>query len=166
VREGGSTSEAFVHPSLASEFLDHPNPGVEWDWLAVDERDRVALFSTAGYATVPSAVLERSAEMDVAVDAIFSEPSRDGRSVDETGHWNLPWHKMASWGLYVYDWSHWEGPYARAAVPSNPVRVEELPQEARTAALHVRFPTSFATTHGFAAPRAKNAQHRLPGSPG
>jgi len=84
----------FADLSPASAYLNHPNPGWEWDWLVADDTDCVALFSTAGFATAPPAVVD-SDTADDAVTAIFSRPSTNGQ--------------VASEGMTrgIYDWRDW-----------------------------------------------------------
>jgi hypothetical protein len=49
--------------------------------------------------------------------------------------------EMARRGLFAYDWKHWSGPYRRAATPSMPVLVTQLPADLREAASIVEWPT-------------------------
>ena len=63
---------------------------------------------------------------------------------EATGH--LPgriddWLETARRGLFAYDWQHWSGPYRRAATPSMPVLVTQLPADLREAASIVEWPT-------------------------
>lgn len=60
--------------------------------------------------------------------------------------------RLAAWSLYVYDWEHWDGPYLGRAVPGNPVHVNELPSEARTAALRVSVPDQLLRQRGVRGP--------------
>lgn len=107
--------------------------GGEFDWFAVDAAGHVGHFSTAGYGPVPLPVLDR---LDRAQeDALWSLGERLlGLPVigQATGH--LPgriddWLELARRGLFGFDWKHWSGPYLRAAVPSVPVGVADLPAE-------------------------------------
>ena len=51
----------------------HPRWGIEFDWLAVDSRGQVALFTSAGYGAVPEAVLRNVPGVDEASQAIAAE---------------------------------------------------------------------------------------------
>lgn len=104
--------------------------GAEFDWFAVDGRGHVGQFSTAGYGPVPAAVLARLTEVQDLNQLIL----RLAVIGDATGH--LPgqiedWLEMANRGLFAYDWKHWDGPYRRAATPSRPIMIAELPTELR-----------------------------------
>ncbi len=63
---------------------------------------------------------------------------------EATGH--LPgriddWLALAGRGLFGFDWSLWAGPYLRAATPSKPLVVDELPEELRQLVVLVEWPT-------------------------
>jgi hypothetical protein len=53
----------------------HPRWGIEFDWLAVDDQQQVALFTSAGYGAVPEAVLRNVALVDEAIDAVAQLPT-------------------------------------------------------------------------------------------
>jgi hypothetical protein len=113
--------------------------GREFDWFAVDGDGYVGHFATAGYGPVPTAVLDRFNELR-ELDGRVSGLPVVGAAV---GH--LPgriddWLAMAQRGLFSYDWQHWSGPYRRAATPSVPVRVTELPDELRALVRVVEWP--------------------------
>jgi hypothetical protein len=91
---------------------NHPQFGIEFDCLAVDPENRVALLSSAGYGPVPKAVLAHVGEVDNAVETILRWPSR-GEFVSEadvTGDCT-DWFEIAARGLYAYDFRVWDGPY-------------------------------------------------------
>ena len=107
--------------------------GGEFDWFAVDADGHIGHFSTAGYGPVPLPVLER---LDAdQTDEVWSLGERllDLPVIGEaTGH--LPgriddWLELARRGLFGFDWQHWSGPYRRAATPSNPITITDLPVE-------------------------------------
>lgn len=50
------------------------------------------------------------------------------------------WLEMARRGLFGYDWQHWSGPYLRAATPSVPIQIADLPTELREAVSVVEWP--------------------------
>ncbi len=100
--------------------------GGEFDWFAVDGVGHVGHFATAGFGPVPTAILARLGELRELNERFIALPAIG----DATGH--LPgqiddWLEMARRGLFAYDWQHWSGPYRRAATPSLPVQVAELP---------------------------------------
>ncbi len=101
--------------------------GLEFDWLAVDGRGFVAIFSTAGSGLVPhgfepalhDAAIDALAAVE-ATSAVVCAPALAG------GLRNL-WRELAERGLYGFDAAPTGGPYRRVAIPSQPARVEALP---------------------------------------
>jgi hypothetical protein len=92
--------------------------GTEFDWYASDCEGRVALFSSAGSALVPSAILEAPADVEL-LDKYFqvASPMRSD------------WEQFAALGLFVYDCgSMHDDTYRRVAVPATPLRRSELPE--------------------------------------
>jgi len=111
--------------------------GGEFDWFAVD--GHVGHFSTAGYGPVPSMVLARLDELRDFDERVIQLPVVG----ESTGH--LPgriedWLEMARRGLFSYDWTHWHGPYQRAATPSRAIRLADLPADVRAIAQVVTWP--------------------------
>ena len=51
---------------------------------------------------------------------------------------------MSARGLYAYDWRMGQAPYELIAVPAEPIRIEELPDEVRGAAGILRVSRPFA----------------------
>jgi len=101
--------------------------GYEFDWFAQDATGSLALFSTAGWGEIPVEVI-RHAEAHRAVAATIAQPSRGTSAV---------WQDYAQVGLYVFDWQHWVGPYAKEVSPAQPIAaslreevlgIPELPQ--------------------------------------
>jgi len=84
--------------------------GTEFDWFAIDQDGRFALFATSGRGVVPEAVLS---ELD-AHDAIGSELEVTGWGTSAV------WHGYSRIGLYVYDWSDEQQRYVRVAEPAVP----------------------------------------------
>jgi hypothetical protein len=104
--------------------------GGEFDWFAVDGAGHVGHVATAGFGPVPANVLARLTEASELPERVLTLPAIG----EATGH--LPgriddWLEMARRGLFSYDWQHWSGPYRRAATPSVPVHVADLPVEVR-----------------------------------
>ena len=75
--------------------------GGEFDWLAVDSKSQLAIFSTAGKGFVPPKVIDR-----------FEEHQALSESID-LPNWGSAqvWVDFASVGLFVYDWKLNSGPY-------------------------------------------------------
>jgi hypothetical protein len=113
--------------------------GGEFDWFAVDGAGHVGHFATAGFGPVPASVLARLDESWELPERVLALPAIG----QATGH--LPgriddWLEMARRGLFSYDWQHWSGPYRRAATPSVPVHVADLPAELRRSVSLVVWP--------------------------
>jgi len=121
--------------------------GGEFDWFAVDGVGHVGHFATAGYGPVPAGILARLDELRDLDERVLGLPVVG----EATGH--LPgriddWLEMARCGLFAYDWEHWSGPYRRAATPSVPVGIADLPAELREAVRLVEWPgVQFAALH-------------------
>ncbi|GAB3455353.1 hypothetical protein [Actinophytocola sediminis] len=123
----------------------HPRWGIEFDWLAVDSQQQVALFTSAGYGAVPETVLRNVSLVDRAVDAIAQLPA-----VGKATEVCLPgdgdyssWLTTAQRGFFTYDWTLWHGPYQRLAIPTVPIILEQLPTPIRQAAELVNFTPRF-----------------------
>jgi hypothetical protein len=101
--------------------------GYEFDWFAQDASGALALFSTAGWGEIPVEVI-RHAEAHRTVTVNIAQPSIGTTNV---------WQDYAQVGLYVFDWQHWVGPYAKEVSPALPIAaslrnavlgIPELPQ--------------------------------------
>ncbi len=101
--------------------------GLEFDFLAVDDDDHVAFFSSAGYGPLPVAVLDRPEREQEAVEAVEALPI-----VSEIGHRPVGEGDFSFWlirverGLFVYDWERTYGPYRRLAAPVSPVSIDAM----------------------------------------
>jgi hypothetical protein len=117
--------------------------GLEFDFLALDDDDYVAVFSSAGYGPLPLAVLGDPDSVREAVEAtellpVVSEVEHARRA----GDWSF-WLLRAERGLFAYDWDQSYGPYRRVVSPVSPATLasmESLPT--RLGALP-RLPTRF-----------------------
>ena len=102
--------------------------GREFDWFAVDRRGFIGHFSTAGYGKIPEAILAAYdlvsdlSERILLLSTIASAEGHLAGKIDD-------WLEMARRGLFSYDWKHWKGPYRRAATPSAPIVLKDLPVE-------------------------------------
>jgi len=122
----------------------HPRWGIEFDWLAVDDRRQVALLTSAGHGPVPLAVLLNVRLVDDARDTVERLPTI-GEAVDTTpadGD-HTDWLRSARQGFFAYDWNLWPGPYRRHATPTVPVLLDQLPADVRRAAELVRLSPDF-----------------------
>lgn len=93
-------------------------PGYEFDWFVQDAEGKLALFSTGGFAPVPSTVQAHYEDHDRAASSI------------ELPHWGSLdiWKDYARQGLYVFDWVANTGPYRRLEQPAGemPVALQQL----------------------------------------
>jgi hypothetical protein len=82
-------------------------PGLEFDWFALDAEGSIGLFSTAGFGPVPTNVQLhfRSHDQTVRLFDLY-ELEKCGR-----------------YGLFVFDWQHWQGPYLKMEQPRSPVAI-------------------------------------------
>jgi len=130
-----------------SNWADHPEWGIEFDWFAVDDCGHVGLFSTAGYGPVPAAVLEHTAELDAVYNTWRDAVSPSGRCIERPlrqGDFG-DWVSAAERGLYGFDWKIWDRPYERLTVPSHPRHVDDLPPDLRKLATAMSLPVDFGT---------------------
>jgi len=112
----------------------------EFDWFATDGAGHVGHFATAGFGPIPAIVLERLEELRKLDERILQQVPVIGEA---SGH--LPgrvddWLEMARRGLFSYDWQHWDGPYRRAATPSRPITITDLPAALSDAVRIVAWP--------------------------
>ena len=113
--------------------------GGEFDWFAVDADGHVGHFATAGFGPVPAVVLTRLAELRELDERVLRLPAIGAA----TGHLSGiidDWLEMARRGLFAYDWKHWNGPYRRAATPSRPIALADLPPDVRELVQVVTWP--------------------------
>lgn len=109
--------------------MSRPDLG-EFDWFAVDGSGHIGHFVDAGFGPVPAAVFARLHELRDLNKRILQLPvvgSAKGHlsgSIDD-------WLEMARRGLFSYDWKHWKGPYRRAATPSHPISLADVPAHLR-----------------------------------
>ncbi len=115
--------------------------GVELDWFAVDDGGFVALLSSAGFGPIPDVVFERfdgQRRIEEFLGGIIGTPA----SADLCRVQQL----LSLAGVFAFDWKHWDGPYQRTAVPTQPRRLEDFcfSQDLREA--FVVIPGSFSTS--------------------
>ena len=99
-----------------------PREGLEFDWLATDERGVVALFSAAGGGYVPRQVSSVAEARDAAVAALLEAPRTTSASFAEAVAPGLenPWEGAAARGVFVYDSDFFGGLYRLVAAPLVP----------------------------------------------
>jgi hypothetical protein len=106
----------------------HPKPGFELDWLASDAAGHVAFFSSAGHGPVPRRVVEQLSDVEAAISRLQVLPVI-GSCADcpsDAGEYSF-WVHPARRGLFGYEWGPVDRPpYARLAVPSRPLLIEEI----------------------------------------
>jgi hypothetical protein len=128
--------------------FEHPRPGEELDWLAVDQNARVGLFSSWGYGPVPLSVAAHLDQVARAVEKLSSLPAI-GDAIDvpaDLGNYSF-WTDPARRGIFGYDWGPMASePFARIATPSEPILINQIDdREVVVAALLVRLPLDFDT---------------------
>jgi hypothetical protein len=132
----------------------HPRWGIEFDWLAVDSQQQVALLSSAGYGPVPETVLRNVPLVDHALHAIAQLPAV-GKTTDvclpSDGDYTY-WLTAGQRGLFAYDFRLWHGPYKRLAIPTAPIILEQLPTPIRQAAELVNLSPDFSNEPAIAIP--------------
>jgi hypothetical protein len=125
---------------------DHPLRGRQFDWLGIDRRGRVAVFSNAGYGPLPETVNERLADVDAALESAGELPviGSAGNTENSGGGDYSFWHSYSAKGFYAYDWGEWGGPYRRLSSPTVPVSIDRLPDQLQAVARLAVFPVDFA----------------------
>ena len=119
--------------------------GYEYDWLACDADDHVALFTTAGAGWAPLAFLRDTDAHAAALDALLALAAsttarfapRYGADVVNT------WQLVAERGLFAYDCEPTGGPYRQVAAPVVAVQVDTLPPPVAARVRAVRIPLRF-----------------------
>src|SRR5262249_15387990 len=148
------------------------HPGGEFDWYASDSAGHVAMFSTAGFGWVPTAVF-RSPSDYLHVHEYFrnASPSTTARLMRKdapierpvwkraldllrTNYGAVPplrpcyddWLEMAARGLFTYDFDYGaDAPaiYRILALPAEPLHLEILPESIRQWLIGIQFPGNF-----------------------
>jgi hypothetical protein len=123
------------HDLVIVQF-SHPNPGFEFDWLAVDSAGLMAIFSSGGHGPVPKRVVDGLAAVETAIEHLRLLPVVGMCAESPPGGGNYEfWTEPARRGLFGFDWGPVsDGPYVRLTVPSHPVRVGEVDDQAIQAA--------------------------------
>lgn len=82
--------------------------GNEFDWFSLDQDGNIAIFVSAGYGHVPIEVRKNHQAYDLITEK-FCLPRLGTKNV---------WNDYTWYGLYVFDWQIYAGPYLKVAVPS------------------------------------------------
>jgi len=116
--------------------------GWEYDWLAADGDEHVALFSTAGGGYAPPAFLADTDAHDAAIAAILALPASTTARLAPELEPDLEntWRLVAERGLFAYDADAAGGPYQLIAAPAKPVRRSELPASVAALLASVAYP--------------------------
>jgi hypothetical protein len=133
----------------------------DWDWFAVDPAGCIGHFTTAGMRPLPASVkLDKEAASQL-IDYFFTsacksipysvrpDAERDcgGWRDDAARSWYLKdFTLMASTGLFSYNAnvSGSKDHYFLVAIPSEPLRVEQLPEPVRDLVSRTKSPIIFA----------------------
>lgn len=85
--------------------------GFEFDWFALDKNNNIALVSTAGYGSIPDAVLGEYLEYKKITESL------------DTPNWGSKdvWEDYADYGLFVFDWKLYNGPYIKITEPKKEI---------------------------------------------
>ena len=113
-----------------SDFL-----GVELDWFAVNSVGSVALMSSAGHGSVPDFVFDHFEAQQLIAQrlAALTGVSQGGDLIRSS-------RALSTIGVLTYNWRHWDGPYRRTEVPSQPAHLDTLGFRASLRDAFVRFP--------------------------
>ena len=96
--------------------------GFEFDWFAIDKNNNIAFISSAGYGNIPDVVIQHREDYDNIVGS-FSTPHYGTMQI---------WDDYASYGLFVYDWEIYDGPYLKMKEPN-----EEMSEELRKKIMNI-----------------------------
>ncbi len=115
--------------------------GLEFDWIACDAEQRVALFSTAGGGAAPAEFLLDTEAHDAAIEALLTMPGRTTARVAPCVADGLrnTWKLAAERGLFAFDADPYGGPYRLVAAPAEPCLLRSLPGAVRDVAARIRF---------------------------
>ncbi len=125
----------------------HPRWGIEFDWLGLDQRGHIAVFTTAGYGAVPENVNAHLNDVDRAIDHLRRMPviGKTDQIVKPASEGNYgDWYTYSAQGFYAYDWRVWGGPYLRLSVPTVPIAIRSLPPSMQAVARYATFELDFA----------------------
>ncbi len=117
----------------------------DWAWLATDAAGRVAIFTTAGVAPIPTAVLDQPGIVDPAEELVSQLPPVGRAELLVSLPRPDDFVAFAERGLFAYDWADVSrvrdrtGCYELQARPAAPISASQLGPELSAAAGLVRF---------------------------
>jgi hypothetical protein len=124
---------------------DHPRWGIEFDWLALDIDERVAMLASGGFARVPADVVAAADRVDAAMDLVRQLPLiGEATDVGMLDPGIADWLQAAAQGLYAYDGLGVETAYRRLASPTRWLYLSDLAPAIRSAVELARFTVAFA----------------------
>jgi hypothetical protein len=94
----------------------------EFDWLAFDRCNRVAIFTTAGSGPIPAS-LDIETTIDVAELIMSVERRCQAEFVTEPNGNHSEWDELARRGVFAYDWIERESAYVLIAKPDTTIEL-------------------------------------------
>ena len=94
--------------------------GSEFDFLAIDDKGQVAVFSHGGWGPIPRAIVDRWEQAIKAVEAterlpVTTTAQEAPGGPDDYSSW---WLTKVERGLFAYDWRNTYGPYQLTRSPT------------------------------------------------
>lgn len=117
--------------------------GGEFDWVACDDLEEVALLSTAGWGYLSPGVLQDPMAQEDAISLILAMVATTHALFFPLCHGVNTWREVAERGLFAYDGVRALDAYEVVAAPAEPIRVDALPRRARDVVLATRLPFRF-----------------------
>ena len=106
-------------------IADHDHVGEEFDWVAIDAVEEVALFSTAGRGPVPETALRHSEFFEQVFDKLRDWPNvSEAQPTSSFTHDISDWIAVAQKGIYAYDWRGTT--YQLIARPSRALKIAQV----------------------------------------
>lgn len=95
--------------------------GREFDWFGLDPNEHIAVFSTAGWGSVPDLVF-----LNLEVQKVAEALLGDLVGYNLRSDWNEMLKSLSEGGVFFYDWEQSVGPYVRLVKPKRPISVRSL----------------------------------------
>ena len=131
---GGLELSFRSEDKLRNQVVEYPS-GLDVEWIAMDRKGRVGVFTTAGNGPIPKACLTDAEVLDQIRDAIRSLPEVMDYELVATVPRPDDFISFAKRGLFSFDWDEFqETPrYEVQARPKTPLTVDAIawPQELR-----------------------------------
>ena len=115
--------------------------GIDVEWVAIDGRGRVGVFTTAGMGPIPSAYLDAPGALDLCFDAIRALPERTESILFAQVPRPDDFVAFARRGCFSFDWE--DGRYELQARPQAPMTFDaaEWPEVLRPILLRATSPS-------------------------